>query len=191
MIYVPSKKIVWFDIDDVIFHLWEKLVLCYNQEYGTNKTIKDVWDLWDWNENKVYHVVEKYKLYENMEPTTLLPLLEQCKKDMLVLLITSRNERYRDITKEIFDIHKAPYDKLFMWEKKSEVCQQEGVDEFFDDSLYNIIDVKENAPKTDPHLVKRDWNGESEVIRLENQWIVCDRPIERLTEGEILKLFGG
>ena len=182
MIIKPWKNIVWFDIDDVIFHLWEKLIFCYNKEYGTKKTLEDVWNLG--GSEKVYFVIEKYKLYENMEATSILPMLKQKRRDIFLILITSREEIYRDITMEMFKRHNAGYDKLFMWEKKSEVCHQEWVDDFFDDSLYNIIDVDNNAPKTKTHLVKRPRNGANEIIRLENNWIVCDRPIERLTEQE-------
>ena len=73
-----SKPIVWFDIDDVILYLWPDLIRYYNIEYKTNKTLKDVWNL---EYNRVYNVVDKYNLYKNMIPSSILPILKQKRND--------------------------------------------------------------------------------------------------------------
>ena len=177
-----AKPIFWFDIDDVIFHLWPDLIKYYNLEYWTKKTLKDNLSL---ESDKAYYVVEKYNLFENMMPTSILSFLKQKRKDIYLLMITSREDRYVDNTMWELYNHWLDFDDIFMWEKKSEVCKSEKVDYFFDDALHNVVDVQENSPNTKSHLVERDWNGPEEIERLKANWILVSEGIKRLTEKEV------
>ena len=180
-----SKPIVWFDIDDVILYLWPDLIRYYNIEYKTNKTLKDVWNL---EYNRVYNVVDKYNLYKNMIPSSILPILKQKRNDIYLLMITSRKDTYIDQTMwELYD-HWLDFDDIFMWENKSEVCKSEKVEHFFDDALHNIIDIKNNSPKTNSYLVKRDWNWPEEFKRLNTNGLICNSDIKRLTEKEVCEV---
>lgn len=169
---IKSKPIIWFDIDDVIFYLWEQLTYHYNLEYWTNKTLKDSWNM---EYEKVYFVVEKYNLYKNMLATSILPVLKEKRKNIYLLLCTSRENKYVDDTMLELDKHWLYYDDIFMWEKKSEVCKSEKIDHFFDDALHNIIDINTNYPTTKTYLVERDRN----LLNTDIKWF---------TEEEICKI---
>lgn len=169
---IKSKPIIWFDIDDVILYLWEQLTYHYNLEYWTNKTLKDSWNM---EYEKVYFVVEKYNLYKNMLATSILPVLKEKRKDIYLLLCTSRENKYVDDTMSELDRHWLDYDDIFMWEKKSEVCKSEKIQYFFDDALHNIVDINTNYPETKTYLVERDRN-------------LWDIDIKWLTEKEICKI---
>jgi hypothetical protein len=177
-----SKPVVWFDIDDVILHLWPSLIKYYNLEYWTKNTLKDNWYL---EKDKVYNVVDKYNLYRNMVPTNILPILRWKRKDIYLIMITSRENRYMNDTIWELNDQWLNFDDIFMWEKKSEVCKSEKVDHFFDDALHNIIDIKNNSPKTKDYLVGRDWNWSEELTRLNVNGLICNDDIKRLTEKEI------
>jgi len=180
-----SKPIVWFDIDDVIFHLWPDLIKYYNIEYKTNKTLKDVWSLeWD----KSYYIIEKYNLYKKMKWTEILYFLKQKRKDIYLILITARKYKYIDDTFwEIYE-HWLDFDDIFMWEKKSEVCKLEKVDHFFDDALHNIIDIRKNSPNTIVNLVKRDWNCLEKLKKIDSSGLICNSDLKRLTEQEVCEV---
>ncbi len=180
-----SKPVVWFDIDDVILYLWPDLISCYNIEYKTNKTLKDVWNL---KPEQVYYVCEKYNLYKNMVSTTILPVLIQKRKDIYLLMITSRINKYVDETMWELYKHWLDFDDIFMWEKKSEVCKSEKVEHFFDDALHNIVDIRDNSPKTKDYLVERDWNGHHEFERLRSMGLIPNGDIKRLTEKEVCEI---
>jgi len=64
-------------------------------EYGESKTLKDVWDI---GSDQTYHIIEKYNLYKNMMPTSILPVLKQKRKDIYLIMVTSRKDNYVDET---------------------------------------------------------------------------------------------
>jgi len=103
-------------------------------------------------------------------------------------MITSRKDIYVDNTMLELWTHWLDFDDIFMWEKKSEVCNLEKVDHFFDDALHNIVDVRENALNTEAHLVKRDWNGPDEIKKFQSKWILSFNGIKRLTEEEVCRV---
>lgn len=169
--YVKSKPIVWFDIDDVLLHLWPILIECYNLEYWKKRTAEDFGKL---DCNEVYHVIEKYDLYKNMVATKILPVLKEKRKDIHLLLITARKNKYVDDTMWELERHGLSYDDIFMWEKKSEVCKAEKIKYFFDDALHNIVDINQNSINTNTYLVWRDRNLENMDIKRFTEQEICD-----------------
>ncbi|HOG15590.1 MAG TPA: hypothetical protein PK674_03300 [Candidatus Absconditabacterales bacterium] len=181
------KPVIGCDIDDVVFHLLPNLIKYYNLKYGTNKALKDVWDL-RYESVNICDIVEKHKLYKNMMPTRILHFLKQKRKDIYLIMITARKDIYVDDTMSELYNHGLEFDDIFMGEKKSKVCRLENVDHFFDDALHNVIDVYENAPKTKPYLVKRAWNDREEVNKLEAKGIKVPNGIIKLTEDEVYEV---
>ena len=180
-----SKPVVWFDIDDVIFHLWPDLIRCYNLEYSTKKTLEDTRNL---EYDRAYHVVEKYNLYKNMISTDILPVLQKKRKDIYLILVTAREKKYVDDTFEELYKNWLDFDDIFMWENKAEVCKSEKVDHFFDDALNNIINIRNKSPNTKDYLVKRVWNWPEEFKRLNTNGLICNSDIKRLTEKEVCEV---
>ena len=180
-----AKPILWVDIDDVIFHLWPDLVKYYNLEYGEHKTLKDVWDI---GSDQSYHIIEKYNLYKNMMPTSILPVLKQKRKDIYLIMVTSRKDIYVDETMSELYAHWLDFDDIFMWEQKSNVCRSENINHFFDDALHNVIDVHKNAPNTKSYLVKRDWNNSEKLNTFRGKSIKLPAGIITLSEEELCKV---
>lgn len=179
-----SKPVYWFDIDDTWLHLWHSLMSAYNKEYWARVPLKDMRTI---GPDEACYIVEKYNLYENMPITEIFKMLQKCRNDIYVLLDTSRESKYKDLTIEELARHNIHYDELLFDVNKADVCKRLKVDKFFDDALHNIIDIQQNSD-TQAITVKRLWNGSSEILRLKDQWIKCNSDIQRLTEAEIVKL---
>lgn len=149
---------IGIDIDDTITNTWESLIPIYAQKFNIPlekmKTlppyyngVKDLISLEEYFElmSELEYAMKQVPLKENVKE-----ILTKLKEEgNTIVFITARGKSYSDpyhMTKEYLDKFSIPYDKIIVnaWEKGN-ICKEEKIDLFIDDSIRNCKDVSLNG----------------------------------------------
>ncbi len=166
---------IWVDLDEVLAQFLVAYLEYQNTTYGTNYKFEDVSDYDVWKirggtrEEVVAKVYDFHKTpyFANIQPTEwALPVLQRLKKDHELYLITSRQDSVKEQTKlRINTYFPDIFSDLFFvnhfsteWEqrKKSDVCNEIGIDIMIEDSLIYAEDCATAERKV--LLCNRPWN---------------------------------
>ncbi len=193
-----NKKRVGIDFDDVLFCCNETLQPFHNNRYGTNLTKDNVatyylHDLWKCTKEEAYERVLEF--YNSEEHASMQPLegaveaIHQLSKRYELFVVTARPPEAEVTTKKLLKHFPNVFKKIHFVGTttgknhtitKAEVCKQEHIDIFIDDSFHNTVNIaiigiptllfnqpwnKENAL---PDGVKRVYSWEEIVTEIDN-----------------------
>ena len=166
---------IWVDLDEVLAQFLVAYLEYQNNTYGTNYKFKDVsdYDVWKVRGGTREQIVEKVydfhktPYFANIKPIEwALPVLKRLKKDHELYLITSRqdsvkeqtklriNKYFPDIFSDLFFVNH--FSTEWSQRKKSDVCNEVGIDVMIEDSLIYAEDCAVGERKV--LLCNRPWN---------------------------------
>lgn len=181
--------IIGLDFDDVIAHLFEKLLEFYNERKGKNHTIDEIkeYDLWiNWGITKEEAMQLVNEFHEKEEPETTKPI-ENAIESITNLLhngdklyvITARNPIFKHKV-ENWIAHHLPNKKINVittrdfkpnqYIRKAKICEELNVEIMLEDSGQNALECAETGIKV--LLFDKPWNQniEHENITRVNGW---------------------
>ena len=171
---------IWVDLDEVLAKFLDAFLAYHNDTYGTDYKFEDAFDYDFWKVRggtreeiieKVYDF-HKTAYFEDIKPVEwALPVLQRLKQDHTLYLITSRQDSIQEQSKARIHKHFPDIFTDFFFvnhfstegvqRKKSDVCNEVGIDVMIDDSLVYAEDCL--APGREVLLYKRPWNEYREV----------------------------
>lgn len=168
-----SRKILGFDIDDVIADFWDVGIKIFNRKYGVNAT-KDQFvtftsmnDIYNIDYPEFYETIVGEGLLEQMEPYSNVPEIMQdiYNQGHEIVLITSRSfhpDSY-NVTKAFLDRNDIPFHKLFIKESGKSKADyiEKGMYSFVDDLPANLHDVKASNKVRNLILMDQPWNRDT------------------------------
>lgn len=166
---------IGIDIDDTITNTF-KIGMKYAEEFTKNycgRTYTDInerlgnikthryWqEIFEWNSEEEEQFLKNYypKIAEEMEiKEEVHEIINQLYPKNEIFFITARLEEERVITEELLRKNHIPFHGLCLARPKLEVCQENGIDIFIDDSYENCKSVSSNNIKT--YLMDNVTNG--------------------------------
>jgi len=167
--------IIGFDLDDVLLSFQDTMRQYHNETYGTNYTREqdNTWNLWErWNctpEESVKRVRDFFA-HESHHAAPPLPgsvdAIRALKQNHEFCIITAKPESFKEKTEEWLEKHfPNMFDKLVFTNafhgdgkkrKKSEVCNELGVQIYIEDAMHNAQDVADNGIPV--FLMDSPWN---------------------------------
>ena len=126
-----------------------------SERMGSIKTHKHWQEIFEWSEEEeirffeIYYdkIIKKVKIKEDV-----CDIINKLYKDNEIIFITARHDRNENtnietVTKKWLEENNIPFNKVFLGRKKVEVCEEEKIDIFIDDSYENCKSVKEKNIK--------------------------------------------
>jgi 5'(3')-deoxyribonucleotidase len=166
---------IWVDLDEVLAEFVECFLLYHNKINNTNYKKEDFFsynfpDVYGWTKEENLQEVfdfQQSEYFPHIQPVIwALPVLERLKIDHELYIITSRQDYIQEQTRLRVDTH---YPNIFEniyftndysleWtsRKKSDVCNELGIELMIDDSLIYAEDCASNERKI--YLYNRPWN---------------------------------
>jgi uncharacterized protein len=162
---MPQKrKIIGFDLDDVLLDFNGNIHNWHNIQHGTKLSRDDmaVFDLHvTWRITKEEARDRIFDFYETKEHFQIPPIhgakdaIEKLKEDNKIYIITSRPESHKNSTIEWLNKNfPNTFDGVYFTNQfhgegvrkmKSEICKELDIEIFVDDSLYNAKDITESG----------------------------------------------
>lgn len=159
------------DIDDTISNTYQTVIkyaedftrnYCH-REYasieeraGNIKTHQYIQEIFEWNaeEEKIFFKEYYRKFIAEVKPKEdVQRVLQKLYRQHEIILITARWEDEKqggieEATKKWLENYQIPYHKMFLNRPKLEVCKENHIDVFIDDSYMNCKSVQEGGIKT-------------------------------------------
>lgn len=176
------------DLDDVLMDFNGALNVFYNALYNTSHKVEDIttYDyslFWGIPLEKTFEIIEQF--YVSIDHKRALPkkgavkALNMLKKDFHLVVITARSPDFKEVVERWINLHfPKTFENIYFSHKKSETCEELGVELFIDDALHNALDV--GRPDRPVYLFDAPWNQNTDlpeyIIRV-REW---DEIVERL-----------
>ncbi|NLK09069.1 MAG: hypothetical protein GX316_10315 [Firmicutes bacterium] len=150
---IQDKRIIGIDIDGVLTHelvdgvnIWQREVEAYFPGLELVEPSFAFTTAYGISAEKAQEFMENRaeKIFAEVPPQTgAKHLLDRLMSlDFTVHLITARQSRYSEVTKNWLKKHKLPYTGLWFQESKGVLCHSLGVEVFVDDYWENCIDIQ-------------------------------------------------
>ena len=166
-----KKKIIAVDLDDVLMDFNNPLFGFYNEKHDTHHKLEDltsyqVESAWGCPQEKALEIIKQF--YVSKEHKTALPkkgavkALSILKKDFRLVVITARSPEFKEISERWINFHFLnTFESIHFSHKKSEICDELGVELFIDDALHNALDV--GKPERPVYLFDAPWNQKEDL----------------------------
>jgi 5'(3')-deoxyribonucleotidase len=157
---------IGIDIDEVIADFLSGMIDYHNKNYGTNLKPEDFksYDFWHvWGGSKEDTIAKVFEFYESDVFKNLNPIddsisaVNQLMSDFEIAIITARPEHISKYTEQWLEKHFSNkieihhttdfYKNSGKPKKKSDVCKENGIDVFIDDSLRYALDCFSDKTK--------------------------------------------
>ncbi|GAB6138592.1 5' nucleotidase, NT5C type [Halanaerobaculum tunisiense] len=182
--------VLGFDIDAVLTdegkgsaNIWHQRICNYFDLEEKKKQVYDFTKAYDLQLEEIEEFMETEggKIFGQVSPYTKAKevLTNLQKQGNRIILITAREERYNDVTRQWLAEHEIPFDKLIHSQDKAASCQQEDVEAFVDDKLKNLLAIKELEIPV--FLMDMDHNHHYEgAIPRVHTWQEIEKKIEEI-----------
>ena len=169
------ERIIGIDIDGVITdetgryqrNIWHHYLCDFlGKEVNKQEDIYNIYHAYDIDKS----VIDKFlknnltNIYEDLIPLEgVQEVLRDLKeKNFKIVLITAREEKYREVTKRWLSYYNISYDKLVHREDKVPYAKKEGIKLFIEDDQGNAEEFKKNG--IDVILFDKKHNRDTDII---------------------------
>ncbi len=173
-------KIIGVDIDGVITdeqgnfnrNIWHHYLCEYlGEEIDKKEEIYNIYNAYDLKKEVIDDFLKSSleKIYNDLIPLKDVEktLREFKGKKFKIILITAREEKFRNITEKWLDKYNIVYDKLVHQKDKVPCAKKENIELFIEDDQNNAEDFKINGIEV--ILFDKKHNRESAIIEEENR----------------------
>lgn len=145
-----------------------------NERLGMSKTHRHWQEVFEWNSEEEAEFFKEYyhKIVSEVEMKEYVhEIIHQLYAENEIIFITARYESERTITEEWLRKNDIPFHELYLEKPKLQVCQENGIDIFIDDSYTNcktvssgnirayLMDSVANKDVSDTEIERvYDWN---------------------------------
>jgi uncharacterized protein len=168
-------KTIGIDFDDILLNFSDAFIVFHNSRYGTTHKreditsfyLEEVWGVSFEEIHKRLHEFYRSEEHKNASPIigSIEAITELAKNNVLHIVTASPEEikqeiriwlgkHYPDVFKDIHYTRKSLFDKSSR--KKAEICAEQGIEVFIDDSLHNAADLSSNGIPV--FLLDTSWN---------------------------------
>lgn len=172
-----SRKRIGIDLDDVSFEFVRELVTFTNAIKRTTVELSDITNydcrvMYDSEEEKDEIIGAFYETF-TFKNLPFVPGFEKHRDELLerfdTYFITSRYGSAIPITRDLFQRHNLPQNKLFFSREKGNEVKRLQLDAFVDDALHNLDHIVQNSDAR-PIVYNRPWNKHNTLYTRVHNW---------------------
>jgi uncharacterized protein len=170
------KLRIGIDFDDVIFNLSDHLLKFFNDRFQTSFkrdeiTAYEMRTLWNLNHEQEEKVIMDFcfsELHHGCLPVKgAIEAIKELSRNHTLIVVTARDDARIEMTHKWLDVYlPTMFDSVIFTNhnhedagkrrKKSEVCKEQNIDIFIDDSMGNVLDVSSVVERV--FLFDAPWN---------------------------------
>ena len=186
-----AKKKIGVDIDAVLTkegrgeeNIWYQEICNYFDLQEQQRNVYDFTEAFGVSNEEVKQFMadKAHEIFRSLPPAPKAKqvLTKLKNQGFTIILITARNDKYRNLTLNWLEKHQIPFDQLIHSKHKADVCQELGVELFIDDKLENLQSIKENM-EIPLLLMDMDHNQHYEgAIPRVNNWLEIKEKINKI-----------